>query len=110
MAQAQRAESSDQEQTSSFTKATPAAKVKHGKVEIVIWPNEGANRTFSTASTPSIRYRDEKGDFKDGSSFGGHDLLILAEAAREAAVKIRDLSRTKAEGQNLRHQRELPPW
>jgi hypothetical protein len=100
MAQAQRAESADQEQTGSFTKKTPAAKVKHGKVEIAIWPNEGTNGTFYTASTPSIRYQDEKGDFKDGSSFGRHDLLDLAEAAREAALKIRDLSKTKAEGQS----------
>jgi hypothetical protein len=82
-----------------FSKKTPAAKVKHGKVEIAIWPNDGTNGTFYTASTPTIRYQDEKGDFKDGSSFGRHDLLDLAEAAREAASKIRDLQKTKAEEQ-----------
>src|SRR5216684_1687280 len=36
-----------------------------------------------------IRYNDN-GEWKDGSSFGRHDLLYLAEAAREAATKIRD--------------------
>ena len=99
MANAQRAESADQEQTTSSSKKTPATKVKHGKVEVAIWPNEGTNGTFCTASSPVIRYQDDKGDFKDGSSFGRHDLLDLAKVAREAARKIRDLSRTKAEGQ-----------
>jgi hypothetical protein len=33
-------------------------------------PNEDTNGTFYTASTPSIRYQDENGNFKDGSSFG----------------------------------------
>jgi hypothetical protein len=83
-----------------ISKKTPAAKVRHGKVEIAIWPNDGANGTFYTASAPTICYQDEKGDFKDGGSFGRHDLLDLPEAARETATKIRDLSKAKAEGQN----------
>ena len=100
MAQSQAATAANDEQPSgSFSKKAPVAKAKHGKVEIAIWPNEGANGTFYTASAPTIRYQDEKGDFKDGSSFGRHDLLDLAEAAREAALKIRDLSRSKAEAQ-----------
>jgi hypothetical protein len=97
MAQAQAASNDEGAQ---FAKKTPAAKVKHGKVEIAIWPNPGSNGTFYTASMPTIRYQDDKGEFKDGSSFGRHDLLDLAEAAREAAIKIRDLSKTKAEAQS----------
>jgi hypothetical protein len=56
-------------------------------------------RHLYTASSPTIRCQDEKGDVKDGSSFG-HELLDLAEAAREAALKIRDLSSSKVEGQS----------
>ena len=100
MAQSQAAAAANDEQTTGYSKKTPAAKVKHGKVEIAIWPNEGSNGTFYTASTPVIRYQDDKGEFKDGSSFGRHDLLDLAEAAREAATKIRDLSKTKTESQS----------
>jgi len=97
MPQSQRA---DNDEGTQFSKKQPAAKIKHGKVEIAIWPNEGSSGTFYTASTPSIRYQDEKGEFKDGSSFGRHDLLDLAEAAREASLKIRDLQKTKAESQS----------
>jgi hypothetical protein len=41
------------------------------------------------ASAPSIRYRDEAGEFTHGSKFCRHDLHGLAEAAREAASRIR---------------------
>ena len=54
---------------------------------------------FYTASTPTITYKDETGQFREGSSFGRHDLLDLAEAAREAALKIRDLGKNRVEGQ-----------
>ena len=53
---------------------------------------------FHIGLTPNIRYPDEKVDFKDSSSFGRHHLLDLAEAAHEATTKIRDRSKTKAQG------------
>jgi hypothetical protein len=87
MANAQRAESADQEQTTSFSKTTLAAKVKHGNVEIAIWPNEGTNGTFYMASFPVIRHQDDKGDFKDGSSFGRHDLLNLSRGSPRSGLE-----------------------
>ena len=101
MAQAQQVANDDDnnQQSGSFSKRTPAAKVRHGNVEIALWPNEGKNGTFYTASTPTITYKDEAGQFREGSSFGRHDLLDLAEAAREAALKIRDLGKNRVEGQ-----------
>lgn len=70
----------------------PKDTARHGNVEIAIWENQGSGGTFYTASTPKITYKDGD-EWKEGSSFGRHDLLDLAEAAREAATKIRDLSK-----------------
>ena len=92
MAQAQRAEPANDEQSSG---KRPADTARHGNVEIAIWRNTGAKGDFYSASAPTIRYKDEAGEFKDGSNFGRHDLLDLAEAAREAATKIRDLQKAQ---------------
>jgi hypothetical protein len=74
----------------------PVDTAKVGSVEIAIWRNKGKNGDFHTASSPTIRYKDDKtGDWKDGNSYGILDLLALAEAAREASTKIRDLSKSK---------------
>jgi hypothetical protein len=76
------------------TARRPAETAKVGNVEIAIWRNKGANGEFYTASSPTIRYKDDKdGEWKDGGSYGSLDLLSLAEAAREASAKIRELSK-----------------
>jgi hypothetical protein len=75
----------------------PVDTAKHGNVEIAIWRNSGAKGDFYSASTPSIRYKDEQGQWQDGSNFNRHDLLDLAEAAHEAATKIRDLQKTRGQ-------------
>lgn len=98
MSQSQAAAPADDEQSTSFSSKKPVASIRHGNVKIAVWPNEGKNGTFYTASAPTVTYKDEKGDYKDGGSFGRHDLLDLAEASREAAAKINELSRTRAEG------------
>jgi len=77
----------------------PEFTVKVGNVEITGWKNEGANGTFYTSSPPNIRYKDDKsGEWKDGSSYGSLDLLCLAEAAREASARIRELSKERGQG------------
>jgi hypothetical protein len=76
----------------------PEFTVRVGSVEIAGWKNHGANGDFYTASSPTIRYKDDKdGEWKDGNSYGALDLLALAEAAREASTKIRSLSKDKAQ-------------
>jgi hypothetical protein len=91
---AQRAEPGD-EQASATRR--PAYTAKVGNVEIPIWQNHGANGDFYTASSPTIRYKDDKSqEWKDGSSYGALDLLALAAAAQEASAKIRELSKGKA--------------
>jgi hypothetical protein len=70
----------------------PEATAKVGNVEIAVWRNQGSSGEFFTASSPTIRYKD--GDqWKDGSSYNAIDLLALAEAARDASAKIRELSK-----------------
>jgi hypothetical protein len=92
---AQRAEPGDQQESAT---RRPEYTAKVGNVEIPVWRNHGANGDFYTASSPTIRYKDDKsGEWKDGSSYGALDLLSLAEAAREASAKIRELSKGKAQ-------------
>jgi hypothetical protein len=77
----------------------PEYTAKVGNVEIAVWKNQGANGDFFTASPPVIRYKDgTSGEFKDGSSYGQIDLLALAEAAREASAKIRELTKGRGQG------------
>jgi hypothetical protein len=93
---AQRAEPGDQQES---TARRPVDTAKVGNVEIPIWRNHGANGDFYTASSPTIRYKDDKSnEWKDGSSYGALDLLALAAAAQEASAKIRELSKGKAQG------------
>ena len=94
MAQAQRV---DNENEAESATRRPVDTARHGNVEIAIWRNASAKGDFYSASTPTIRYKDDAGEWKDGSNFGRHDLLDLAEAAREAATKIRDLQKAKGQ-------------
>jgi len=98
MAQAAQAHQRQGEGDKSFANR-PADTARHGNVEIAIWRNEGTKGEFYSASAPTIRYKDDAGEWKDGANFGRHDLLDLAEAAREAATKIRDLQKSKTQAQ-----------
>ena len=93
---AQRAEAPE-ENTSANRR--PVENIRHGNVEMAIWRNQGENGVFHTASAPTIRYKEGE-EWKEGSSYGRHDLLDMAEAAREAAMKIRDLQKTRSQGQS----------
>jgi len=96
MSQAQRAD--DENQVEAAAKR-PVDTARHGNVEIAIWRNPSSKGDFFSASTPTIRYKDDAGQWKDGSNFGRHDLLDLAEAAREAAIKMRDLQKARGQEQ-----------
>jgi hypothetical protein len=91
------AQRSPDDQTESAAKR-PVDTARHGNVEIAIWRNTGANGDFYSASEPTIRYKDDAGEWKNGNNFGRHDLLDLAETAREAATKIRDLTKALSRG------------
>jgi hypothetical protein len=90
------AQRSEEEPASSARR--PEATAKVGSVEIAIWKNHNDKGDFYTASSPIMRYKDEKsGEWKDSSSYGPMDLLALAEAAREASAKIRELSKARTQ-------------
>ena len=74
----------------------PEFTVKVGNVEIAGWKNKGTSGEFYTASSPTIRYKDGD-EWKEGSSYGALDLLSLAECAREASAKIRELSKGRSQ-------------
>ena len=92
---AQRADEGEEQHRSA---RRPKDTVRHGNVEIPVWENQGASGAFYNASQPTIRYKDQAGEYKDGSSCGRHDLLDLAEASREASTKIRDLRKGRGQG------------
>lgn len=92
---AQRADNDDESPTKSFANR-PVDTVRVGNVDIPIWRNEGTKGEFFSAGSPTIRYKDGE-EWKDGTSYGRHDLLDLAEAARETAMKIRDLQKNRAQ-------------
>jgi hypothetical protein len=95
MSQAQRTES----ESNVASMKRPEATARHGNVEIAIWRNSSAKGDFFSASSPTIRYKDGE-QWKDGSNFGRHDLLDLAEASREAATILRDLQKSKNQEQS----------
>jgi hypothetical protein len=74
----------------------PEHTARVGNVEIAVWKNQGSSGEFFTASSPTIRYKDGE-QWKDGSSYNAIDLLALAEAAREASAKIRELSKGRSQ-------------
>ena len=91
---AQRADEPEEQQPAG---RRPEATARVGNVEIAVWRNAGTGGDFFTASSPTIRYKDGE-EWKTGSSYGAVDLLALAEAAREASQKIRDLSKSRSQG------------
>lgn len=69
----------------------PAARFKHGTVELTVWPNHTENGTMYN-TTISNSYKDEKtGDWKQTSSFSPTDLLVVGELSREAFAEINKL-------------------
>jgi len=93
MSQSNAARSDDAEEQPR-TGRRPEYTAKVSNVEIAVWRNQGSNGDFFTV----IRYKDgATGEFKDGSSYSQIDLLALAEAAREASAKIRELSKGRGQ-------------
>jgi hypothetical protein len=89
MAQAQRAESANDEQTSGS--ARPIKTFKQGGVEVSVWRNSGEkgdmyNTTFRNS------YKDDKsGEWKETSSFSPTDLAVVAQLSSQAFQAIIEL-------------------
>lgn len=61
----------------------PANTIRSGGIKATIWKNKGKSGRFFTASF-SRPFRDQQGNWKNGSSFGSRDLESLMNAALEA--------------------------
>ena len=70
----------------------PANTIRSGSIKATIWQNRGKDGRFFFA-TFSRPFRDEKGNWKHGSSFGSRDLESLLNAALEAKEWINEQTR-----------------
>ena len=71
----------------------PANTIRSGSIKATIWQNAGKGGPFFSA-TFSRPFRDEKGNWKQGSSFGSRDLESLVNAALEAKEWINQQTET----------------
>ena len=81
-------------------KDEPVHKVRFGRIQASVWKNESENGPrYNT--TFSRSYKDGE-EWKNTDSFGRDDLLVIAEAARQAYVWIREQTRpaSGAEGKD----------
>jgi len=70
----------------------PAETLRDGSIKASIWRNEGENGPFYATSL-SRTYTDADGNSRDTSSFIGTDLLKVAELARGAYERTREMRR-----------------
>lgn len=61
----------------------PANTIRSGNIKATIWENRGKGGQFFSA-TFSRPFKDQGGKWKNGNSFGVHDLENLLNAALEA--------------------------
>ena len=67
----------------------PVDKIRFGRITAAIWANEGEKGTWHNV-TLSRSYKDGE-KLKDTSSLSGTDLLVGAEALRQAYVRTQEL-------------------
>ncbi|MEM8985430.1 MAG: hypothetical protein AAGC95_01795 [Pseudomonadota bacterium] len=91
----------------------PADTLRDGALKATIWENHGENGSYFT-TTLARTYEDKNGKLRDTHSFGGTDLLRVAELARSAYGRSNELRRelnqsqdrnTSSRDDNDRHQR-----
>ena len=70
----------------------PVETLRDGSIKATIWRNEGENGPFYATSL-SRTYTDADGNSRDTSSFIGTDLLKVAELARGAYERTREMRR-----------------
>jgi len=89
MAQAQRAEAANDEQSSGS--ARPVKSFRQGGVKVDVWRNPGQNGDmFNT--TISNSYKDEaSGEWKDTKSFSPTDLAVVSQLSSQAFQTITEL-------------------
>ena len=89
MPQAQRAESADQEQTTSARR--PERTFKQGGVEVSIWKNHGEKGDMYNTTIRNSSKDDKSGEWKETTSFSPTDLAVLAQLSIQAFQAIGEL-------------------
>lgn len=72
------------------TRHEPIDRVRFGRIEAAIWRNNGEKGPWH-AVTLSRSFKDKEGKFQSSDSLSGPDLLIAAEALRQAYLRCREL-------------------
>ena len=80
------------------SKSRPVHEVRLGKVRASIWENETQNGPRHNV-TVSRLYKDGD-DWKDATSFGRDDLLLVAKVCDQAHTWIFEQSRSSSDGAN----------
>lgn len=75
----------------------PAHEIRYGQVKAVIWKNQTAHGHMFNVTFARI-YKDGD-EWKESSSFGSDDLLVLAKAADDAHTWIHIQKSRPAEGE-----------
>ena len=66
----------------------PVHEIRYGHVKVLVWQNETANGTRHNVTVSRIYKADD--EWKETSSFGRDDLLLLAKAVNQAHTWIHE--------------------
>lgn len=83
----------------------PRDVMRDGNLKASIWRNEGEKGPFYSASLART-YKDQNGDLHDAHSFAGSELLRVAELARKAYDRTRELHRDESKSPDRDASRE----
>ena len=68
------------------TKARPVEEIRVGTIKGLIWRNEGPTGEWFSVTFERL-YR-ENGEWRTSTSFGEHDLLVVAKVADHAHTQL----------------------
>jgi hypothetical protein len=69
-------------------KQRPAHEIRLGKIRVTIWANTKDDGSTWYSCVPTRSYKKDDSSWGNSSSFGRDDLLVLAEALRQAAAWV----------------------
>jgi hypothetical protein len=89
MAQAQRNEAPNDEETG--TSARPVKSFRQGGVKVDVWRNPGQNGDMYNTTISNSYKDDASGEWKDTKSFSPTDLAVLSQLSSQAFQAIGEL-------------------
>ena len=89
MAQAQRAEPANDEQSGGS--ARPVKSFRQGGVKVDVWRNSGQNGDMYNTTITNSYKDDATGEWKDTKSFSPTDLAVVAQLSSQAFQAIGEL-------------------